>query len=147
MMRGDTLESMADDEVSGSLFLLYSYEVADEIRLEQVREILKAPPAERKPAFRQPAPAYVHFERPPVIEPIDGLSLSSGLRLSGHVTYYDYGVISLNLALPFAGSWQDLIRMSARWMNEPELDQSAAVAIRKHIERVSPALVDPTPYK
>jgi hypothetical protein len=138
---------MADDEVSGSLFLLYLYEVADEIRLEHVREIVKAPPAERKPVFRQPAPAYVQFERPPVIEAIEGLTLSSGLKLAGRVTYYDYGVVSLNLELPFTGSWQDLIRLSARWMNEAELDVRAADTIRKHVERVASALVDPNPYK
>jgi hypothetical protein len=144
---GDTLKGMADDQVSGSLFLLYLYEVADEIRLEQVREILKAPPAERKPAFRQPAPAYVQFERPPIIEAIEGPTLSSGLRLAGHVTYYDYGVVSLNLELPFSGSWQDLILLSARWMNEPELDLRAADMVRKLVERVTAALVDPNPYK
>jgi hypothetical protein len=108
---------------------------------------LKAPPAERKPAFRQPAPAYVQFERPPVIESMDGLTLSSGLRLSGRITYYDYGVVSLNLELPFTGSWQDLIRLSARWMNEPELDMRAADVIRKHVKRIMPALVDANPYE
>jgi hypothetical protein len=138
---------MADDAVSGSLFLLYLYEVADEIRLEEVREILKAPPAERKPAFRQPAPAYVQFEHPPIIEPVDEVLLTTGLRLSGRVTYYDYGVVSLNLELPFTGSWHDLIRLSARWMNEPELDLRAAETIRKHVDRVTAALVDPNPYK
>jgi hypothetical protein len=138
---------MADVEVSGSLLLVYQYEVADEIQLEILRDILKAPPAERKPAFRQPAPAYVQFERPPVIEPIEGLTLSSGLRLNGRVTYYDYGVVSLALQLPFTGTWDDLIGLSAQWMNEPELDLRAAEAIRRHVERAATALVNPNPYK
>ena len=40
-------------------------DVCDEIRLEDLRAILKSPPPGREAPFRQPAPEYVQFARPP----------------------------------------------------------------------------------
>ena len=59
---------MAVGSITGSLIALFLYDVSDEIRLDELRGRLKAPPAGREPPFRQPAPEYVQFEKPPVIE-------------------------------------------------------------------------------
>jgi hypothetical protein len=129
--------------ISGSFSILFLYDVSDEIRLDDLRGILQAPPAGREPPFRHPAPEYVQFSRPPVVESFHELSWPDGEPMRGHVAYYEYGVVSLKLELPFEGDWQDIIRLSARWMNAAELEQKAAEAIRGHIERAAPALVNP----
>jgi len=124
--------------ISGSFSILFLYDVSDEIRLDDLRGILQVPPAGREPPFRHPAPEYVQFSRPPVVESFHELSWPDGEPMRGHVAYYEYGVVSLKLELPFEGDWQDIIRLSARWMNAPELEQKAAEAIRGHIERAAP---------
>ncbi|HEY1337408.1 MAG TPA: hypothetical protein VGF59_07845 [Bryobacteraceae bacterium] len=134
---------MPSETISGSLLALFLYDAADEIRLDEVRRALKAPPAGRKPAFRQPAPQYVQFASPPVIETLEGMALDGGRWSSGQIGYYDYGVVSLKLEMPFAGSWPDLVALSARWMNEPELERRSQELLQSHLRRVSPALVNP----
>jgi len=134
---------MLDESVSGSLLALFLYDVSDEIRLDELRRLLKAPPAGRKPAFRQPAPEYVHFASPPVMEVIEGIKLDGGRWLGGQIAYYDYGVVSLKMEMPFKGSWQDLIGLSARWINEPELERKCQDLVQLQLQRVAPALVNP----
>jgi hypothetical protein len=129
--------------ISGSFLILFLYNVCEEIRLGDLRSILNAPPARREPPFRYPAPQYVQFEKPPVIEPAPEIFLGDGTRLTGRVAWYDFGVVSLQWELPFEGDWQHLIDLSARWMNAPELEQRAAEAVRGHLERAASALVHP----
>ncbi len=133
----------ASSLISGSLSVLFLYDVSDEIRLDELRRILKVPPAGREPPFRQPTPEYVQFERPPVVVPLSGVSLPDGERFSGRLSYYDYGVVSLNLVIPFEGGWQDIVQLSARWMNAPELERCAAAVVDAYVEAAAGALVKP----
>lgn len=133
---------MPAQTISGSLSILFLYDVCDEIRLDELRKIVKAPPAGREPPFRQPAPEYVQFARPPVIEAIPPMELAGGERASGRVAYFEYGVVSLNLVVPFSGTWEDIVAVAGRWMNRPELERKAAEVVESHVARARPALVD-----
>ena len=128
--------------ISGSFLILFLYDVCDEIRLDDLRGILRAPPAGREPPFRQPAPEYVQFAKPPVVEPVRAIAVDGGAAMAGRVAYYDYGVVSLKLELPFVGDWPDIVALSERWMNAPDLEQKAAETIREHLARAAPALVN-----
>src|SRR5436190_23598411 len=55
---------MADETIQASLLALFLFDVSDEIRLDEIRRLLNAPQAGRKPVFRQPAPEYVQFASP-----------------------------------------------------------------------------------
>ncbi len=134
---------MRDQAISGSLLTLFLFDVSDEIRLEELRRVLNAPQSVRKPAFRQPAPEYVQFAVPPVLEPIEGFTLGGARWLGGQIAFYDYGAVSLKLELPFDGSWQDLITLSARWMNDTELEGKAREAVQHRLAGVRSALVNP----
>jgi len=136
---------MKDGPISGSLSALFLFDVCDEIRLEKLRGILGAPPPGREPPFRHHAPEYVQFAQPPVVEPLRGPALSFAAGFAGRLSYYDYGVVSLKLDLPFRGSWQEAIELAAHWMNSPELDKQATDAVRSHVERARPAMVKPNP--
>jgi len=77
--------------LSGSFHILFLYDVIEEIRLEELRTILKAPPARREPAFPHPAPEYVRFQKFPIIEFIVPSVLESGERFHGRMVCYEYG--------------------------------------------------------
>jgi hypothetical protein len=134
---------MGRPAISGTFSILFLFDVAEEIRLDELRRIVGASPSGREPPFRHAAPGYVRFARPPVVEPVEGLVVSRGERMNGRVAYYDYGVVSLRLELPFEGGWDSAVRLSAHWMNAPELEQSASEAVRQYLKRAAPALVKP----
>ena len=138
---------MAAQTISGSLSALFLFDVCDEIRLDELRSILKVPPPGREPPFRQPAPGYVQFARPPILEAIPPVELPGGERASGRIAYFDYGVMSLNLVLPFTGTWEEIVALSARWMNAPDLERKALEVITGHVARARPALIDEFPEK
>ena len=121
---------MPDETISASLLALFLFDVSDEIRLDDIRRVLNAPQAGRNPTFRQPAPEYVQFANPPVLESIEALMLSG------------FGVVSLKLEMPFDGSWHDLVALSARWMNNAELEFKAREALQRRLAHVAAALVN-----
>ncbi|MBV8476897.1 MAG: hypothetical protein JOZ36_09545, partial [Acidobacteria bacterium] len=105
-------EAVTERSVHGSLLVLMQFDVCEEIRLDQLREIFGA--RRQEATFKHPAPAYVRYERPPVVESIEPLLLESGERLEGQIKYYDYGVVSLIFELPFAGDWDTLVELASR---------------------------------
>ncbi len=133
---------MTQDIIAGSFLILFLYDVCEEIRLEELRRLLDVPPRGREPPFRHPAPEYVQFARPPVVEPLDPIVLADGVRVEGRIAYYDYGVVSLKLEFAFRTTWEEVVALSARWINAAELERTAAEATRRHLERAAPALVN-----
>jgi hypothetical protein len=131
------------DRLSGEFWILFLYDVCEEIRLEDLRAILGARPAGRAPRFRRPTPEYVRFEKPPVIEYLEPLVLESGERLQHQVHYYEYGVVSIELQLPFEFGWDELIHLSSRWIAAPDIEKQAADSVRRSLVRARPALVKP----
>jgi len=124
----------------GSFRALILYDVAEEIELNLVRESLGAEPPGRKPEFKLPAPGYVRFEKPPVVEACESLGLSTGESFECRLKYFDYGVISLELELAFDTSWKDLIRLSNRLMETPEIEQKSLQVVRKRVDALGHAL-------
>jgi len=123
--------------------VLILYDVADAIRLEQLRSILGLQPPERTPRFSHPSPDYVRFEKPPVVEPVDPIELESGEKLEGRIKYYEYGVVSVELELRFEGGWSSLVEQSSRWVDAPGIEKRALDLIRRMLKRAAPALVKP----
>jgi hypothetical protein len=59
--------AMLSEVISGSLLTLFLFDVSDEIRLDELRQVLNAPASPRQGGVRQPAPAYVgSHERGPI---------------------------------------------------------------------------------
>src|SRR5437879_13414344 len=90
-----------ETSLQGSILVLIQFDVSEEIRLDVLRKIFGARTAEA--SFKHPAPGYVQYQRPPVVEPIEPLVLDSGERLDGQIKYYEYGVLSGVLELPYSG--------------------------------------------
>jgi hypothetical protein len=140
----EILVNSPETALCGSVLVLIQFDVCEEIRLDQLRQIFGARTVEH-PSFKHPAPGYVRYQRPPVVEPIGPLVLDSGERLDGQIKYYDYGVLSVVFELPFAGDWDTLVRMGSRWVWDVDFEKHATRIVRQKLERAAPALVKPYP--
>src|SRR5581483_2649724 len=148
-IRGRTEEERSrlatpDVSLQGAVLVLIQFDVCEEIRLDRLREIFGARTVEQ-PKFKQPAPGYVRYQRPPVLEPIEPLILETGERLEGQIKYYDYGVVSVVLELPLSGDWETLVRLASRWVWDLDFAGHASRIAHKKLERAAPALVKPYP--
>ncbi len=126
--------------LQGSVLVLIQFDVCEEIRLEQLREIFGTRSVQQA-TLKHPAPQYVRYQRPPVVEPLDPHVLDTGERLQGQIKYYDYGVISVVFELPFSGDWETLIGLGSRWVWEVDFEKRAAKIVRQKLEQLGPALV------
>lgn len=127
--------------LQGSVLALLLYDVCEEIRLEDLRKIFGARTV--TPSPKTAAPEFVRFARPPVVEPLDPLTLTGGERVNGQIKYYDYGVVSVILELPFNGEWDTLMQLSSRWMWDPEFERRARAVVQQKLGRAQPALIKP----
>lgn len=127
----------------GFFRICFFYEVAEAIDLDRLRSLRESthsePPASRTP----PVPQYLRFERPPVSEPIEPLALEAGNRIGGRAKYYDYGVVSIELELPFDQDWEALVLQSSGLIGNAELEHRAAEWLHGALKTLTPALQRP----
>jgi hypothetical protein len=126
----------------GAVLVLLQFDVCEAIRLDQLQELIRARTVE-PPSLKHPAPGYVRFRKPPIVEPLETLVLESGERLHGEIKYYDYGVLSVIFELPFAGGWEKLTGLASRWVWDVDFAAQAAEIVRRRLERAAPALIKP----
>src|SRR5271165_4271352 len=129
--------------LQGSVLVLIQFDVCEEINLDSLRDIFGA--RRQEASFKHPAPGYVRFQRPPVVEQVEPLILDSGERLDVQMKYYDYGVLSVVFELPFSGDWDTLVRMGSRWVWDVDFEKHASRIVREKLERAAPALIKPYP--
>lgn len=134
---------MPELQLRGSVLVLLLYDICEEIRLEDLRQILGIQPPGREPSFKHPAPEYVRFQRPPVVETVDPIVLETGETVTGRMKYYDYGVASLEFQLPFKGDWESLVNLSSRHLAGQEFERRAIDVARGKVKKAMPALVKP----
>jgi hypothetical protein len=73
------------------------------------------------------------------------MALDTGESVEVTTKYYDYGVVSIEMELPFEGDWDSLVSQSTSWINATELENRANDMLSIALKRVSRALV--RPYK
>src|SRR3984957_7960771 len=135
------LTQSLDKTLQGSVLVLIQFDVSEEIRLDLLRTIFGA--RRQEASFKHPAPGYVRYERPPVVERVEPLVLESGERLDAQIKYYDYGVLSVVFELPFAGDWDTLVRLASRWVWDTDFTSFAKKIVEQKLDRAYPALVKP----
>ena len=131
-----------EKSLHGSVLVFIQFDVCEEIRLDKLRDIFGARTVQA-PSFKHPAPGYVRYKRPPVVEPVEPLVLDSGERLDGQIKYYDYGVVSVVFELPFSGDWDTLVRLASRWVWDTDFTSFASLIVTKKLELAAPAMVKP----
>lgn len=128
--------------MNGSVLVLIQFDVCEELRLDQLQRANEGA-IQRQPKMKHAAPAYVRYERPPVVEPLQAVQLESGERLEGEIRYYDYGVVSLVLHLPFSGGWDDLVHLASRWVWEIDFVSQTEPIVRERLAHGAEAMVRP----
>src|SRR5215469_12833876 len=113
----------------GSISVLALYDVGDEIRLQDLPRLIGGRAV--SPGFKHTAPEYVRFERPPVIEQLEPVTIPTGEQFVPTLHYYDYGVVSVVLQYPFAGDWQKLQELAARWVSSTAFDELSQRIVRE----------------
>ena len=132
--------------LSGSILVLFQFDVCEEIHLDLLQAIIGAHPV-AQPALKYPAPGYIRYERPPLVEAIEELVPESGEKIQGQLKYYDYGVLSVVFHLPFEGDWETLIRLAGRWVWDVDFAGHASRIVHEKLERAAPTLNKPYPEK
>jgi hypothetical protein len=141
-MSNGASSTTAASSLSGFVRVLIQFDVCEEIRLDKLQQALSARTL-KQPSTKQAAPSYVRYERPPVVEHMEALTLDSGERLEGQMKYFDYGVVSVTYQLPFAGDWDGLIKLSSRWVWDVDFASRIEPMIRRTLERSEAAFVKP----
>lgn len=102
----------------GTITALLLFDVAEEIDLNSLGDAVRNS-------------AYIPFARRPAVEP-------------GQLRYFECGVVTLRLDLPFSCEWPELVALSRRWIESGEMEQRGKETVRAAVERISAALK--TPY-
>jgi hypothetical protein len=137
--QAQSIATAPNKSLQGSVLVLIQFDVCEEIKLDSLRDIFGA--RRQEASFKHPAPGYVRFQRPPVVEPVEPMILESGERLDVQIKYYDYGVLSVVFELPFSGDWDTLVRLAGRWVWDTDFTSFAQKIVKQKIERARPALV------
>ncbi len=143
MTASATLGVMAPQTVSGSFLVMIQYDVAETISLEALRLRLGAEPSAREPRFSHPAPGYVRFEKFPVVEECEPVAISTGERFRCRLKYFEYGVISAELELPFTADFTDMVLLSSRWTSATEIETCTANLVRERVDRFRSVFIQP----
>jgi len=132
-------------KVRGSFLVLFQYDVAESISLEALRLRLGSQPPTREPSFTHPAPGYVRFEKFPVVEELKPVVISSGEQFLCRLKYFDYGVISAELELPFAADFKEMVTLSSRWTSATEIETCISNLVKERVERFKGVFKQPYP--
>lgn len=126
--------------LTGSLKSFLLFDIAEEIDLPALHHILGTSPSPREPAFRHPAPEYVRFERPPVEEEVGGREITPESIVNVRIRYFDYGVASVEMDMPFRATWDELVRLAHRWITAPDIERAAIAFLKESLNRSARAL-------
>lgn len=140
-VNGET-PSAATAVLNGSVQVLIQFDVCEELRLDRLQSA-KESSVQQQPKMKHAAPAYVRYERPPIVEPLAPLTLEGGERLEGEIKYYDYGVVSVILHLPFAGDWKNLVHLASRWVWDVDFASKAEPVVRERLSHCADAMKRP----
>jgi hypothetical protein len=127
----------------GSFRALLLYDIAEEFDVAELRRLLGAQPPARSPGFKLSAPGYVRFERPPLLETCEPIGLATGESANASLRYFDYGVVSLEIELPFETDWPGLIALYNRWIEAGEVEQRGLKHVRDRMKGLASALRKP----
>ncbi len=132
----------APSTLTGSVLVLIQFDVSEELRLDTLQQAVDARTVQQ-PRIKHSVPAYVRYQRPPVVGPLDPLILSGGEQLEGEIKYYDYGVVSVIYQLAFSGDWESLVHLASRWVWDVDFAARVEPIVRQRLERNAAALVRP----
>ena len=86
----------------------------------------------------------MRFEQPPILEPSEDVTLQSGEDVVCSIKYYSFAAAVVQLDVPFECEWENLKNQSSRWVDPTDFEPQARAVLRRHLEKVQPAIIKPT---
>jgi hypothetical protein len=129
---------------SGTIAALYLFDVAEQIDLIRLRDALGGGAAARL-ATKSAQPASLHYQVPPLVLEGEAAGLAHIDGFQARLKFFDYGVVSLALLQPFSGTWDDLVAMSQRYIENARLEDAAEQAVRQTVDRCAASMTRPRP--
>lgn len=124
---------------AGTLTALYLFDVAEHFDLVRLRASIGTG-AEARLTSRATAPAYLRYQTPPLVADGETLGLPAIDGFRPRLKFFDYGVVSLALTRPFAGTWAELVQSSHRYIENAALEAQTEAAVRGILERCHSAV-------
>ena len=134
--------SPVSSPLNGSVLVLIQFDVCEELLLDRLQQTVNARTAQLS-SMKHSVPAYVRYQRPPVVESLEALVLESGECLEGEIKYYDYGVVSVVYQLPFSGDWESLVKLASRWVWDVDFASHVEPIVRQKLQRATSSMVKP----
>jgi hypothetical protein len=128
----------------GCFQILFLYDVAEAIDLEMLGRLLGTRGGTVERPFSRRTPQYVGFEHTPIVEPVEPLSISRDTTATCSVKYYAYGVVVVQVEVPFDCDWQFLLSQNSHWMDAADVGKDVCEMARRHLEHVARAVIRPT---
>jgi hypothetical protein len=129
-----------DEIASGRIVAFYLFDVAESIDLALVSQLVGVSAEASRLAPKPATPAYVQYEKPPITIDGDAFKLAAIEGFRSRARLYDYGVVSIALSRPFAGSWAEFLALGERFIESPELERHAEQLSRTVLNRVESAV-------
>ena len=124
---------------SGHITLFYLFDVAETIALDGVRALVGTTEPSRL-ATKPRRPSYVQYQQPPLAFTGESVGIAAIADFTVRVKLFEYGVASLALTRPFAGTWEDLIAVASSVVENSRLADEAEACCRQLTARLAPAL-------
>lgn len=131
-------------QLCGCFRILFLYDVAEAIDLEKLRDLLGTRGGAVGRPFPRRTPEYVRFEHTPIVEPAEPLPVGAGAQAGCTLKYYSFGVVVVQVEIPFESEWASLLSQGSRWMDASDIEEAARSMARHHLERVEHAVMRPT---
>src|ERR1700687_4184896 len=128
---------------SGTFYACYLFDVADTIDLTKLGRIA-GESAERAPLRLRasPSPEHIQFKAPPLAANLASVTLGSRTATT-RAKIYDYGVVSIRFAFPYAGPWPGFADLSIELRKGDELLMHARRLLQEILRSCEVALDDP----
>lgn len=78
-----------------------------------------------------------------MVEYLEPVLITPGEKFAARLKYFAYGVVSVELELPFEAGWDDLVRLSSRFITAPEIEKRTLELLRGRIADVGSAFIQP----
>jgi hypothetical protein len=129
------------DIASGLVTALFLFDVAETIRLDEVRAAAGHAARDRRLTTKMTSPAHVQYKPPPIAIRGDAVGVPDTQGFGTAFKVYEYGIISVALTLDFRGTWAEFLKFNAGVMGSDQLESGARHACTRLLETIGHAAV------
>jgi hypothetical protein len=124
---------------AATIAALYLFDVAEQIDLGRLRDSMGGGASARL-SSKSAQPANLRYQVPPLVFEGEAAGLAQIEGFQARLKFFDYGVVSLALSRPFAGTWDELVAASQRYIENAALEDAAEEAVRQTVHRCRAAM-------